>query len=729
MRIPTFGQHLDGYHSVQNQLASHLTRRATELFSLEEKEKRAISNRYQFEARRQQLQEYFIHAIGGLPAGKTPLNPQITGEINRPGYTIQKVIFESLPRFFVTGNLYKPDDIGGRCPAVLFVCGHAREAKAYPVYQKVMIALAKARFVVFGIDPVGQGERMQYYNPESGKLDIDWGTMEHSHAGMQCTLLGMNIARYFIWDGIRALDYLISLPFVDPDRIGLTGNSGGGTQSSYLMFTDSRFAAAMPCTYPTSRQSYMNTGQAHDAEQNIYGAITRGLGYDDLAAGLTPKPVQIGAVASDFFCIEGTLTTAERLHRIYKLYGCEENFRLVVSAGRHEYTNVLRNECVRWFQHHLMGLDTGALEPLTVAASRFEWPVVPDPEGDRFFDLPAPCFIPSASEEDDPVEELVLPGEKLHCTPGGQVLTLPERRTIHSLIIGWANRHNIILTGSDNPAVNPETTQEKLKRTVFCHRKITPVRARQLAEGEEEGIMWRRIFFLTEPDIAVAGIWLAAGNEGAEADNDDRTPVLCVTPGGTPAINEPSAQVWLRGLLDKYGPLFLFDPRGVGATTQSQINTQGTGSGTYGTEFKLNYDAMMMEDSLFAMRCYDICRAALYVKGATGKREIVYAGDDIAATWVLAAATCDEKPASVILSRLITSWKDLVLDPLFKHEHRLELYGAAASFDIPDMLTCNLRRNVNIQIDSLIDPRGVELDPGFVNLYMEDPHGATRQRP
>lgn len=116
------------------------------------------------------------------------------------------------------------------------------------------------------------------------------GTMEHSYAGLQCTLVGANIARYFIWDLVRAVDFLESLPEVDSTRIGLTGNSGGGTQSSYVMLVEPRIKVAVPCTYITSREEYMKTGQAHDSEQNIFKAIVTGLNYDDFISCFAPKP-------------------------------------------------------------------------------------------------------------------------------------------------------------------------------------------------------------------------------------------------------------------------------------------------------------------------------------------------------------------------------------------------------------------------------------------------------
>ncbi|MFH1824363.1 MAG: prolyl oligopeptidase family serine peptidase [Candidatus Firestonebacteria bacterium] len=267
------------------------------------------------------------------------------------------MIYKSIKKtkIFVTSNLYIPKNLIRKAPGILFVCGHTKEAKAYPEYQKVCIDLVLNGFVVLVIDPLGQGERMQYCNPKTKKRDVEWGTTEHSYAGFQCIICGSSIARYFIWDGIRGIDYLISRDEVDKNKIGVTGNSGGGTQTSYLMMIDTRIKCAIPCSYITSRYEYMKTGQEHDAEQNIFGAIKNGINHDDFITAMAPKPVQIGANAYDFFCIEGTIKSYERAKKIYSLYNATKKLRLVISKTTHSYSDKLRQETVNWFKYHLKG--------------------------------------------------------------------------------------------------------------------------------------------------------------------------------------------------------------------------------------------------------------------------------------------------------------------------------------------------------------------------------------
>ncbi len=194
----------------------------------------------------------FLDLIGGLPTERLALHARVTGEISREGYVVRKVIFESLPEYYVTANLYLPTTGKGPFPAILTPCGHSPAGKAYDVYQHLFIGLVKRGYVVLSYDPMGQGERYQYWNflqQETLLKDPDY---QHAMAGLQEILLGQNLARYFIWDGIRGLDYLTSLPEVDASRLGVTGSSGGGTLTTYISMLDPRVKAASIVSFITS---------------------------------------------------------------------------------------------------------------------------------------------------------------------------------------------------------------------------------------------------------------------------------------------------------------------------------------------------------------------------------------------------------------------------------------------------------------------------------------------
>jgi hypothetical protein len=166
-----FRPFLDGYYDVENQLPEYVKRKAFEFFKKEEEEKNSIKTIEEFEKRRERIRCHFLEAIGGLNIEKTDLNPVYTGTIERDKYTIKKAIFQSLPEFYVTANLYIPKGITGKAPAVLFACGHWEWAKSCPEYQRICIELVNNGFAVLAVDPVGQGERMQYYDKELKRND------------------------------------------------------------------------------------------------------------------------------------------------------------------------------------------------------------------------------------------------------------------------------------------------------------------------------------------------------------------------------------------------------------------------------------------------------------------------------------------------------------------------------------------------------------------------------
>jgi len=242
-----FSEGINGYFDVGAQLPDYLKELARACFRRTEREKREIETVEQFEHRRDTLRQRFLDTIGGLPDERTPLNAVCTGELDRGAYVIRKIVYQSLPGFYVTANLYLPKLAEGKVPAVLKVCGHSELAKAAPAYQKVCIDLVRNGFAVFAVDPISQGERMQYYDPAIGRNIVRWHA-EHTYIGMQCDVMGAQVIRYFIWDLVRAVDYLYTLPEIDTSRIGITGNSGGGLQTAFMMMVEPRIQAAVPCT-------------------------------------------------------------------------------------------------------------------------------------------------------------------------------------------------------------------------------------------------------------------------------------------------------------------------------------------------------------------------------------------------------------------------------------------------------------------------------------------------
>jgi hypothetical protein len=304
---------------------------------------------------RTKLRHDFIESIGGLPSSDTSLNAQITGTVEYDGFRVEKIIFESRPRAFITANLYIPDNITTPRGAILFVCGHVMEAKLDPMYQNVCMYLVNSGLVVMIQDPVGQGERLSYYEKSIKNVTVRWGTAEHEYSGCQSLLLGDAIARYFIHDAMRGIDYLCTRPEVDKTRIGITGNSGGGVQTSLMMICDPRIYAAAPATFVMNRKTYMYMGEDQDAEQIWPGFTALGYDHEDILLSMAPRPARVLAVQWDFFPIEGTRQSVSRCKRFWDMYGKGDCFDMIEDASTHNYTDVLAKAVAEFFSLHLLG--------------------------------------------------------------------------------------------------------------------------------------------------------------------------------------------------------------------------------------------------------------------------------------------------------------------------------------------------------------------------------------
>jgi cephalosporin-C deacetylase-like acetyl esterase len=284
---------------------------------------------------------------------KTPLNARTTGILERETFTVEKVLFESHPGFYVTAGLFLPKKRQNPAPAVIYACGHTDLGFRSETYQHVILNLVEKGFIVLAFDPMGQGERLQYPDAETGKSKVGGSTKEHSYAGVQTLLTGTSLTDYFIWDGIRILDYLETRPEVDMKRIGMTGRSGGGTQTAQIAACDERIYAAAPECYITSFKRLLQSIGPQDAEQNPYNAIAKGFDHADYLHIRAPKPALMITTTHDFFSIQGARETFAEVQKSYDAFGKPDNIQMVEDFGVHESTKKNREALYTFFQKHL----------------------------------------------------------------------------------------------------------------------------------------------------------------------------------------------------------------------------------------------------------------------------------------------------------------------------------------------------------------------------------------
>src|SRR4051794_17733023 len=295
------------------------------------------------ERRKEIVRGKIMSALGGLPAYDGPLNARITGHIQADGYVIEKIIYESLPGFYVTANLYRPSQ-PGRYPAVLLQAGHTQEGKAEPQWLAANLALKG--FVSLAFDPIGQGEREQSYDPQLKAPLGGWSTPEHVQAGAQATLAGESITRYFIWDAKRSIDYLISRSDVDPARVGAAGCSGGGALTTFIGALDPRLKVVIPACFPNSFR-ILFTGDDPHSEMTIPRHVAIGLDTADFVESSAPTPWLIQATEEDYFVPPSARMMYEDARRFYRLYGAEDKLDFFVGPGPHGTPLVSREAVYR----------------------------------------------------------------------------------------------------------------------------------------------------------------------------------------------------------------------------------------------------------------------------------------------------------------------------------------------------------------------------------------------
>jgi cephalosporin-C deacetylase-like acetyl esterase len=345
-----------------NMVNAHLSKDARDLFRQRDEAVARLDSPVRIEERQRFIRERFVDALGGFP-DRTPLRPRITRTLEREDYRVEMLIYESLPGFHVTANVYVPTQGRPPYPAVLGVAGHSANGKTSATYQRAWISMAKRGFLVLAYDPPGQGERSLYFDPELGRSRVGIGTREHTASGLQCLLTGHHFARYELWDGIRAVDYLLTRDDVDPERLAVAGNSGGGTQAAYLAVVEPRLAVAVSSCYMTSwKQLWFEPGP-QDAEQDLPGFLFHGLDFPDYAIAFAPRPFQILSATRDFFPIAGARSTYEEARRVYERLGQADRMGFFEYDDTHGWSKPRREATYRWLERWFHDRDDEGLEP------------------------------------------------------------------------------------------------------------------------------------------------------------------------------------------------------------------------------------------------------------------------------------------------------------------------------------------------------------------------------
>ena len=334
----------------KEQVTAHLLREARTITSSAGREIVSVEAWEKQKARR--LEE-MRDMLGLLPWPKrTPLHVQIAGKLDEGGYVIEKLAFESLPKFYVTANLYLPKNRKGPAPAVVYVCGHSGDRYGAKVsYQRHGISLAKNGYVAIILDPIQISEIFSWHHGVFWAQMYDWYSRGYTPAGPE------------VWNAMRAIDYLETRPEVDASRIGVTGRSGGAAMSWFTAAVDPRVKIAAPImgisTYAVNVRE--NTQRLHcDCMFPINSRL-----HDMMHQGalIAPRPLLFGEGKQDkLFPVEGYMDFYSKVGALYKGYRQEEAFRMVEVDTGHQDSDFLREEVIRFLDQHLSKIPRRDLE-------------------------------------------------------------------------------------------------------------------------------------------------------------------------------------------------------------------------------------------------------------------------------------------------------------------------------------------------------------------------------
>jgi dienelactone hydrolase len=617
------------FHAYSRCLPDYLRGLAKQAVEKRDAELAKLVTQAAIDARQNWVRETLWKLIGGMPE-RTALNARTTGSLEREHYRVDKVIYESQPNLFVSANLYVPKQGDGPFPAVLFQMGHTDDGRFHPNYQRCCQGLVQLGFVVLAFDPMGEGERIEYPDSSGTHTRLQDTDSEHTVPGKQMLLFGDTATRFQLWDAVRSLDYLLSLPIVDPKRVGTTGHSGGGTLTMLLSGADQRLAAAAVCMGNTENLAaipFVSPGSTDDAEQDLIDAGPAGFDRWDLFYSFAPRPMLIWPSDRDFYAtysseyIKNGWQEFQKLQKTYSTLKHADRLKWADTPLPHSLAYDSRMLVYNWFRRWLQG----SAEPV-----HEEPPVNPEA-----------AAVLRATES----------GNVVHSLHSATAFTLNKSRQVQ--------RTPVPLDELLRVSRFPSTSK-------IISRQQTPRLAIEVLEVRPDAAVWLPAWLLTAKDTAPdKPVLLVLDTVTAErlwfqpdADLPPGSPVVCAA-----------------------------DIRGVGAVAPEF----GSGHADYAASHRLeeNYawGSLMLGKPLVGQRVADILAfvAALHQHPATAQRRILVAATQKLTVPALFAAALDKRIDGLYLSGGLTSFSDVVDTEIYSHPFGNFVPGLLNHTDLPEV--------------------------------------------
>jgi cephalosporin-C deacetylase-like acetyl esterase len=632
-------------------LLAHLARRLNALAAKWDQERAKLHSPANIESRNRFVREKFREMVHGFPE-RNPLEPVVVARHERSDYRFENVMFQSRPDFWVTGNLYIPKNGAGPFPGVISPCGHYPLSRMEPEYQAVYINLVKAGFVVLAYDPIGQGERRQYWNPQTNQTEVATAsTYEHSMPGQVLLLMGEDLTHYRIWDGMRAIDYLETRPEVDKNRIACAGHSGGGTLTLFISALDERVKCAVVNEggtghrWPVQFSPGSRVGPS-DVEQNLFPAAIHGADQCDLHVAIAPRPLL--ALIENYN--PRFDRAAEHIRTRYQQLGVPEKFATGEATDPHAWTPKLRIATTDWLSRWMYG-------------------------------RPGP--------KQEPEFETELP-ETLQCTPNGSLRYSQQGESIFSLILKKQ---------AQLPLKNARMTTDQLRELLRFKKHDGPLDPRQLVTTARKGYSVEKLEFLSEPGIAIPA-WVFI----PDTKRESYPSVLFVNESGKQA---DGMEFGLYEKLARHGTLSIaVDVRGIGDTRPPHENSRaGEFSHLFDVETAMAYMTWFMDESLIGMRVQDVMRSVDYLlsRSDVARNDWKVVGKGAGALWVLYAAALDARIQDATCERGLVTYSSLARTDRYTHGASVFVRDILKYGDLPQVasLIANRRLTLISPVDAM----------------------------
>ena len=579
-----------------------------------------------------------LGGFGPMPE-RTPLNVQKTGEVTADGLKIEKILYESRPGIHVTANLYVPAG-DGPFPAVLGLCGHSGLGKSEKAYQSFCQSLALKGFIVLLVEPYSQGERLQYTRFNDGDNTVNGiCTQEHNMAGKHLALSGDFFGMWRAWDGIRGLDYLLSRPDVDTSRVGVTGNSGGGTMTTWVNALEDRITMAAPSCFITTNLANLENELPADSEQIVPCCSGKGLEMWDFIIARAPRPTIILAKKNDFFDHRGSMTAYEQCLKVYRLLGAEENIKLYIGEGNHGYDQCNREAMYAFFCEKA-GVPGDGIEP----------------------------------------ELTIFKPEELQCTPKGQILDLAGEKSLGEAAIELAEQEK-----SKRGDISVDDLKERVAWTLNCGdvSSVPHYRMLRIRSLEQDGARMLISRFAVETEPGIQCVLLHASPEPlfyANIENIDKKKALLHIPHCSSDSEYDDGQI---PIADNDTAVFSYDVRGIGYSKPQTCNDNDYYA-IYGFEYLYASMGLMLNESYLGRKVHDVLSAAALLRDS-GFEEVAISGRGMGAMVAAFAALLDGDFRSVTLDHIPQSYEDVIKEQVNVIPQSMLPMGILKYADLPDV--------------------------------------------